>query len=209
MPKRRGTRTKFTDYPHLRACDPVLHDSLRSIVQSGRRSVDAVERAGILPANTVFFSQPCPSRDGWNRAAGRTAWNARALETLAGADLVFMDPDNGLTRQPASLIAGNWAKYVAPEEVTPYLRGGKSLVIYHHQTREKGGLAVTIPEKFALLRSLGCETPWAFVFRRVSVRIYFVVPSPAHVETLLRKSTQFLDTPWARDRHFEIQLPSS
>lgn len=44
---------RFTHYPQLRSCDPDLYDALQRIVRSGRRSVDAVERAGILPANTI------------------------------------------------------------------------------------------------------------------------------------------------------------
>ncbi len=117
-----------------------------------------------------------------------------------------MDPDNGLSRLPASLMGAAAAKYVPPEEVGPYFRRGNSLIIYHHQTREKGGLAVTIPKMLALLRSLGCETPWAFVFRRISVRVYLIMPSPAHVNILERLSSQFLDTVWGLDGHFQLLL---
>ena len=204
-----NTDGKFTDYQHLRNCDPPLFDALQDLVRSGRRSVGEVERAKILPANTLFYSIPLPSGDRWGRATRRAAWSARALEILAGADLVFMDPDNGLTRRPASFMGATGAKCVSPEEVRPCFRRGNSLIIYHHQTREKGGPAVTIPEKFALLRSLGCERPWAFVFRRISVRVYFIMPSRAHINILERLSSQFLDTPWGRDGHFQLELPSA
>ncbi len=203
-----NTDGKFTDYQHLRKYDPLLFDALQDLVRSGHRSVSAVERAGILPTNTLFYSSPLASGGGCDRAARRSAWNAGAVEVLAGADIVFMDPDNGLTRRPASLMGASAAKYVSPEEVGPYFRRGNSLIIYHHQTREKGGLAVTIPEKLALLRSLGCERPWAFVFRRISVRVYFIMPSRAHINILARLSSQFLDTPWGRDGHFQLELPS-
>jgi len=191
-----NTDGKFTEYRHLSSCDPPLFEALQNLVRDGRRSVAEVERARILPANTLFYSLPFSSRDSFGRASRRAAWNARALEVLAEADLVFMDPDNGLTRRPASLMGAAAAKYVSPEEVGPYFRRGNSLIIYHHQTREKGGLAVTISEKFALLRSLGCERPWAFVFRRTSVRVYFLMPAPGHISILEKRSYEFLDTSW-------------
>jgi hypothetical protein len=184
-----GGDGKFTSYPHLRACDPVLHDALKAIVQNDR-SVAAVERSGILPRKTVFFSLPV--------SKPRAAWNDRALNILFGADLVFMDPDTGFgPAEPA---------YVVPEEVSPYLHRGQSLIIYqHHFHHEK--VDVTIPRTFAKLRSLGCQTePWAFLFQRKSVRIYFIAPAPAHVETLLARSLSFLNTAWVRDKHFELRL---
>ena len=79
---------------------------------SGRRSVASVERAGILPANTIYFSSSLSSRDPWGRAERRDAWNARARQTLSEAQLVFMDPYMGLTREPASLLGADGAKYV-------------------------------------------------------------------------------------------------
>lgn len=67
---------------------------------------------------------------------------------------------------------------------------------------------MTIPRTFALLKSLGCVTqPWAFVFRRLQARMYFIVPAPVHVETLLQRSLSFLKTPWVRDKHFEPWEP--
>ena len=150
-----------------------------------------MERRGILPRKTVFFSAPV--------SKPRADWNDRALKILSGTDLVFMDPDTGFgPAKPA---------YVVPEEVSPYLHRGQSLIIYqHHFHHEK--VDVTIPRTFALLQSLGCETAqWAFVFRAKSVRIYFIVPAPAHVEMLLEWSLSSLNTSWVRDNHFEISRP--
>jgi len=182
---------KFTDYRQLRSCDPVLHDALKAIVQNDR-SIAAVERSGILPLNTIFFPLPV--------SRPRAVWNDRALEALSGTELVFMDPDKGFG--PAG------PEYIVPEEVSAYLHRGQSVIVYQHQTRDKGGLDVTIPKTFTLLESLGCETkPWAFVFRRRQARVYFIVPAPAHVETLLQRSLSFLKTVWVRDKHFELWGP--
>jgi hypothetical protein len=191
----------FTDYPRLRNCDPDLYDALQRIVRSGCRSVHAVERSKLLPPNTIFFSFPCPSRE-------HESWNAQASEALAEADLIFMDPDNGLKWRTTTRKPTDWAKYVSKEELAMYIRSGKSLILYQHQTRDKGGLAVTIPEAFAVLRSLGCETtPWALVFRRLQVRVYFIIPSAVLIETLCRRTSEFLGTRWGREGHFELYSP--
>ena len=81
-------------------------------------------------------------------------------------------------------------------------------MVYHHQNRQKGGLAVVIPAWFGVLRSLGFQTVWAFVFRRVSVRIYFVIPAPSHIDTLAKRTLAFLETHWCREGHFELVMPA-
>ncbi len=169
---------KFTDYPRLRECDPLLHDALNDIVCSGRRCISAVESASILPGGTVFYSLPLSSRDAEDpasRSRRRAEWNVRALE--------YVFPHLGLSSKR------------------------QSLVLYHHQTREKGGLAATLPLKFKMLRSLGFEEAWAFVFRRVSVRVYFILPAPPHVAILAKRSASFLNTHWGLRGHFQLVRP--
>lgn len=121
-----------------------------------------------------------------------------------------MDPDNGVRWPARNRMRQDWAKYVSTEEVALYLQNGKSLIIYQHQTRDKGGLPITIPQKFSLLQSLGFDTgPWALVFRRLQVRVYFIIPSAEHRETLWRRTSEFLHTPWGRDGHFQLYPPIS
>jgi hypothetical protein len=198
---------KFTSYSHLRACDPELHDALNHIVRTCRRSVSAVESANVLPAGTVFYSHPLSNRGAVGReqrGARRNAWNLGALEALAEAEIVFMDPDNGFPGRSAHVAASNGSKHVFPNELEPYLRRGQSLIVYHHQTRERGGLAVTLPEKFEMLQSLGFGRAWAFVFRRVSVRVYFVLPAHAHTSVLSERSDKFLESAWGKYGHFQL-----
>jgi hypothetical protein len=168
----------FTEYSRLRDCDPQLHDVLNTIVSGASRCITAVESAGVLPKDTVYYSCPLSSRDAKDRATRaerRVGWNARALEVLAPAGIVFMDPDNGIAPASADPDGTTGPKYVFPDELRPFLDRGQSLVVYHHQTREKGGLAATLSRHFEMVRCLGSERVWAFVFRRVSVRVYLIV----------------------------------
>lgn len=54
-----------------RHCDPALFDSLASLVREGRRSIEAVEKNGIL--NAAFYGEPLTGHD-------RAEWHRTALE---------------------------------------------------------------------------------------------------------------------------------
>jgi hypothetical protein len=96
-----------------------------------------IERSGILPADTVFFSEAMPDIRGPAdlRIARRAAWFTRARKEIAGCDLVFLDPDNGLETQsvkPTSRLAG---KYATVAEVTDLLSSGIGVILYQHCNR--------------------------------------------------------------------------
>ncbi len=54
------------------------------------RSIAALEQAAIWPRGTLFHREPMPPR------VERSAWGTRKRSTLNGADIVFLDPDNGV-----------------------------------------------------------------------------------------------------------------
>jgi hypothetical protein len=58
---------------------------------------------------------------------------------MEGTDLVFVDPDNGL--EPASYreTRASSAKSIRISEVKRLAGDGRSVLIYHHPTRRKGG----------------------------------------------------------------------
>jgi hypothetical protein len=70
-----------------RRLDEALYAGLAALAE---RSVAALERLPIWPPGTLFHREPVPSgRD-------RLAWATRKRTTLEGADIVFLDPDNGV-----------------------------------------------------------------------------------------------------------------
>jgi hypothetical protein len=102
-----GKHTKYLNgSPRFRNCDPELYDGLRDLLTDGhgrlifdRRRVAIVEGSGLFPFGTVFFSDPLQYRRGAlskDRLSIRADWLARALRATAEADVVFVDPDNGL-----------------------------------------------------------------------------------------------------------------
>jgi hypothetical protein len=70
-----------------RALDEDLHTGLAALLE---RSVAGLERAMIWPEGALFHREPMPPR------AGRSAWGIRKRSALDSADIVFLDPDNGI-----------------------------------------------------------------------------------------------------------------
>ncbi|WP_146193619.1 hypothetical protein [Sphingosinicella humi] len=69
----------------------------------------------------------------------RPGWWSNLQDALEGADLVFVDPDNGLS--PPRLTPGQKKsiKSIFWSEVAALRQPGRILVVYHHQTRAPGG----------------------------------------------------------------------
>ena len=114
------------DWRHL---DPDLYDQLRMMRGSeGGRTIAALQRILEAPGREFFDVL----LDG---PSGRAVWFARLTHWLARSDILFLDPDNGI----ASAGFSGSTKSVTLEEVS-YLRDkARTVIIYHHQTRAKGG----------------------------------------------------------------------
>ena len=92
-----GKHTGYLDpasrhHRSLKNCDPELLCRLSEVV-SGHRSVAAIEAARVLPAGSRTFPELLGVAMGDTL---RRQWHGRALTRLARADLVFVDPDNGM-----------------------------------------------------------------------------------------------------------------
>jgi hypothetical protein len=67
--------------------DEELHAGLAALPE---RSIVALERAAIWPEGALFHREPMPSR------LERSAWGMQKRSALDGANIVFLDPDNGV-----------------------------------------------------------------------------------------------------------------
>ena len=67
--------------------DKELHSGLSTLPE---RSIAALERAAIWPTGKLFHREPMPTR------AKRSGWGKSKRDALDGANLVFLDPDNGI-----------------------------------------------------------------------------------------------------------------
>jgi hypothetical protein len=195
---------RFTEYAQLRSCDPALHDNLLQILKGNQRTLVEVEKGSILPSTTLFYGDPIPAphapclspaaRDAQARL--RETWFEQAFNTFSDAELVFLDPDNGLAGSRAKRHCRNSVKFVFTNEVTDWLGRGQSVILYQHQQRK------SLNEQVAEQRKMfGTGTTCLAVsFHRRSVRIYYILPARDHRVRLSERLTRFLAGAWGE--HF-------
>lgn len=94
-----------------------------------------------LGRRAAFSSVPLPTVGlrASDRCEARSAWFGGVLEDLYRCDLVFADPDNGLVDdEPWRRTKVTLGKQMPLSEVLTF-SVGRTAVIYHHNSRFKGG----------------------------------------------------------------------
>ena len=117
--------------------DPGLFDHLGTVVRDARSIMSLLPAlGGVVSSDESLAGRSVPPqlRRGWRRD-----WFSRVLNTLSDCDLVFADPDNGII-DDSDHRKGSWkfGKQMPLEEVRALARG-RCAVIYHHNTRRRGG----------------------------------------------------------------------
>ena len=197
------------DRENYRVCDRELWLTLHQmVVHEEARCVHCVQKRGILPDKTLYFDamlhypayMPKP-----NRERMRELWLASALQATNDAQLVCVDPDNGIG-DPAQMHQKKGPKFTYMSDLKELWDRGKSLVIYQHLGMIKGGAEVMIPATAAKIKDgLGVE-PIPLWFHRGSARVFFVVPNPkckGHKELIEDRVSRFLERGWREQGHFE------
>ena len=87
-----GRHLEWHDEPAWQHLDAQLHARLSDLPE---RSIAALEQTSIWPKGALFHREPMPSRH------LRDAWCTRKRAALEGADIIFLDPDNGLGAETA------------------------------------------------------------------------------------------------------------
>jgi hypothetical protein len=168
-----GKHTNYLDdAAKWRGSDPKLFDALRSIVFGGKRNLlslqesflikDAAFSSNTLKSDEAKFS----ARESW-----RKSWFERVISDLNECDVVFADPDNGLCEDSRYRYGTvkHWKRIPLAE--VHALAKDRTAVIYHHNTRRKGGNEKEIAD---WIDRIGKNT-FAVRWRAYSGRTFFVV----------------------------------
>lgn len=151
--------------------DSSVFDGLKALVENGNRSTLAVQESDFFHAQNYssrpldFSNKSYHKRDQWRRD-----WFCNTLSDLAGCDIIFADPDNGLCEDETYKYCNkdHWKRLPMAEVFE--LAKGRVAVFYHHNTRRKGGHEKEI-EYWMNTLSASC----AIRFRRGSSRTFFIV----------------------------------
>lgn len=171
-----GRHTDYLSKPsRWRQIDTELFDKLAGAVARGDRSLQMLRSACALPS-VLFHDDPVPI--GRERTKLRANWFAAMQASVEGDDIVFIDPDNGIDLHVNAQFRCS-AKHVTLEEIKLLSSGKRTLVIYHHQTRAKGGHVAEISRISDALAQLDIGDVTAIRARPYSPRVFFVV-GPHH-----------------------------
>lgn len=180
-------------------CDKELCEKLSSIVHN-TRSVAALEKEGLLPTGTVYFSDRLdfhlkyPSqnqKDRKERQAKRKEWLEKAIMRVSKCNVIFLDLDNGLEIPSYPKISQmKSGKFVYYSEISELAENKCTIVIYHHLNHHKkhGTHENQIRTKVNELRERidPTGTIFALRYRPYSPRAYFILTAKS--EKRIRES---------------------
>jgi hypothetical protein len=161
-----GKHVSYLEKPErFRYLDPGAFDALRTFYKlhtAGTlpRTVASLESLALLE-NTIYFSEHVPYA-----RASRDEWAQRLTTTLRDAEVIFLDPDNGI--EGSSLTH----KHAAIAELSALRTKGRVVIVYQHQSRVRGGAAAEVPELAAKMRRAGYRRVEIVRLRPYSSRFY-------------------------------------
>ncbi len=157
---------------HLAVCDTGLSSSLRKVFHSqagSERSIKALENEMLIDG-ALYFSDSVPVEH-------RDEWHQRALSKLSCADLIFLDPDNGMVVPSAEKDKKKQRKYVLDAEARDYLSHGHTVLVYQHRPRVNEAVYIDrMVQRFMNLSPVvKRKCIQVITFPRYSVRDYFAI----------------------------------
>ena len=192
-----STDGQFTTYlknPADRVYDPELFDALQNIADHPDKTVKMIKQAGIIP-DAEFFGEMLKSSSlkadarEWNRRL----WFNNSTLMLGNAELIFADPDNGISYRKTARTKDS-EKFILPEDVAEYYNSGRNVVYYCHKGRRKQEAWDQAKEEIrnhirdAQLLAVTCH--------RGTQRSYIFVLHPDCYMKYEKIITAFLDSEW-------------
>lgn len=206
-----GKHISYLRKPEYRCCDPELYDGLAKLLVDGVRSVSRIQWSNLLPDSTAFFDEYLSfagmpiigTKSKHARLIRRDRWLSSAVRSVAGKELVFLDPDNGLEIQSVKRHADKGPKYVFWDEAEQFVSRHRTLIIYHHLNR-------TTPSRDQIRKKIeefsqklsGGEGVIPVLFKRGSHRVFFVLPAKFQRPLIKARLLKLQASPWGH--HLEV-----
>jgi hypothetical protein len=127
-----GRRSYLRDPRAWERHDPELFTGLTDLLRTAPGpAVSLIEKSALLP-RTRYYSAIVP-----DASRERNAWRRGLLAAAHGADLAFVDPDNGIEVPSKPVGRRGSSKYVTWQEIEGLWESGCSILIYQHFGRER------------------------------------------------------------------------
>lgn len=209
-----GRFTEYLSEPDERIFDPIVYDNLKTIVSAYRpnlRSVQMIQKADIIPGASYFGEEiPVDALTPAERAQARECWLLRSEDSLQNSDLIFADPDNGISYTKTARRKGA-EKYILPEEVAEYYHQGKDVVFYCHKGRRRREEWEQV--KVAMKLFIEEAKIMVLTFHRGTQRSYIFILHPEHETDYDLILNEFVAKQWRNSKAFSreetIDTPSN
>ena len=198
-----GADNQYLNDPNLKGCDRDVFDALEKIVKTYKqeeRRVQMIQDARLIPG-AVYYSDELDLQNlsPIDRYFRRRLWFNKSIITLKKADLIFADPDNGISYRETSRSKKN-EKYVLPEDVTAYYSRGKDVVFYCHKgRRSKEAWEAVVSDITTFIPS---AKVFDLTFLRGPRRSYIFVIHPEKEEQYHALLNRFTAGTW--EKHFRL-----
>ena len=191
-----------------RDCDYKLYDALKCLEESKKRNVVAIKESGILPNDTKYYGKLLPCQSTALYMEHRKEWFEKVPSGITNADVIFIDPDNGIRADDSS------SKHISIDELRHLKKSGKSLIIYHHLARH-APIGTQIESMARCLKDnlYLSSMPRVLRYHRGPPRVYFIV-AQLYEKIIATRIAAFLKGPWGNKKppgrnkpHFESAYP--
>jgi hypothetical protein len=141
----------------------------------------------------MFASECIPTgKATTRRQQARREWLEAVRRKLEQADLLFVDPDNGLEPAGFHPIAAKSGKSIMISEIHQLARPGRCLIVYHHHSRRAGGHYAEMRYWADRLRASGFASVDALRARPSSPSVDLLLDAPA----LIRQRAKQVAVGW-------------
>jgi len=148
-------------------------------------SVSLIEGTALLP-RTSYYSAVVP-----DDRRGRDLWREGLLRAASGADLVFLDPDNGIEVPSKPVGRKGSSKYVTWSEIEALWKLRCSILIYQHFRREA---RESFASRMAQELRDHTDAPWVEAFR--TPHVLFLLAAQERHEAWLRSAVPVIHQRW-------------
>lgn len=191
-----GRFTGYLNHSEERIYDSELFDVLQRIAILQDKNIKMIEQSGIIP-NADFYSEVLKSQvlKPDERELNRKLWFSNSTLLLEDADIIFADPDNGISYRKSARRKDS-DKFIFPEEVSCYYNSGKNVFFYCHKGRRKAEAWELA--KIQIREYIRDAQILAITFHRGTQRSYIFVLHPDCYLKYKQILNDFMASEWGR-----------
>lgn len=191
-----GRFTTYLKNPSEKIYDQELFDVLQKIADCSDKTIKMIEQAGIIP-KADFYGEilKSSSLEANGREINRRLWFNNSTLISKDANLIFADPDNGISYRKTARTKDS-EKYILPEEVSEYYDSGKNVVFYCHKGRRKQ--EAWEQAKIQIREYIRDAQILAITYHRGTQRSYIFVLHPDCYTMYKQILTDFLASSWGK-----------